>query len=144
MVVVGRVGHPLTAAADVTLGDVFAFPLVGPGMDADAAELLDALAAAAADLAVAAGRRRAADHRVRQLRRPQADPRRVRRLDVHAPLRRRRDLRAGPLAVVADVDLGLRVRFGAAWLRGRTLGGAGTTFLDLLQTIGPARSRPAD
>ena len=49
------------------------------------------------------------------------------------------DLRHRRLAVVADVDIGLRVRFGAAWLHGRTLGGAGTTFLDLLQTHDAAR-----
>ena len=50
------------------------------------------------------------------------------------------DLRDGRLAIVAGVDLGLRVRFGAAWLRGRTLGGPGTTFLDLLQTHDAVRS----
>jgi DNA-binding transcriptional LysR family regulator len=43
------------------------------------------------------------------------------------------DVRDGRLTMLADVDLGLRVRFGAAWPRGRTLGGAGTRFLDLLQ-----------
>jgi DNA-binding transcriptional LysR family regulator len=43
------------------------------------------------------------------------------------------ELRDGRLAIVAGVDLGLSVRFGAAWVRGRTLGGAGATFLDLLR-----------
>ena len=49
MVVVGRAGHPLAGASGVTLGDVFGFPLVGPGMDSDAAELLVGLAGAVAD-----------------------------------------------------------------------------------------------
>jgi DNA-binding transcriptional LysR family regulator len=44
------------------------------------------------------------------------------------------ELRHGRLASIAGVDPGLRVRFGAARLPGRTLGGAGTTFLDLLRT----------
>ena len=48
VVVVCRAGHPLSVAGDVTLSDVFEFPLVGPGMDADAAELLVGLAGARA------------------------------------------------------------------------------------------------
>ena len=51
------------------------------------------------------------------------------------------DVRDGRLAVVGGVDLGLRVRFGAAWLRGRTLGRAGTAFLDLLRSDDHAGSR---
>ena len=43
------------------------------------------------------------------------------------------DLHDGRLAVVAELDIGLRVRIGAAWLRGRSLGAAGTAFLDLLR-----------
>lgn len=50
------------------------------------------------------------------------------------------EVRDGHLAIVAGVDLGLRVRFGAAWVRGRTLGGAGTTFVDLLRTHDQATS----
>ena len=52
------------------------------------------------------------------------------------------ELRHGRLAEVAGVDLGLRVRFGAAWLRGRSLGGPGTAFLELLQSHDEARRRP--
>jgi DNA-binding transcriptional LysR family regulator len=144
MVVVGRVGHPLTAATGVTLRDVFAFPVIGPGLDADATEMLDALAAAAADLESLP-----ADRAVLAIECDSSDvlTRILAESDALTFMPRfviERDLRAGLLAVVADVDIGLRVRFGAAWLGGRTLGGAGTTLLDLLQTIGPARSRPAD
>jgi hypothetical protein len=39
----------------------------------------------------------------------------------------------GPLTIIGDIDLGLRVRFVAASLRGRSLGGGATTFLDLLR-----------
>ena len=38
MVVVGRAGHPLTGTADVTVHDIINFPIVGPGMDSEAAE----------------------------------------------------------------------------------------------------------
>ena len=64
MVVVGRAGHPLTTASDVTPGDVFGFPIVGPGMDSDAAELLVGLAGAATDEQAHPRRDRAPDHRV--------------------------------------------------------------------------------
>ena len=65
MVVVGRAGHPLTARSDVTLGDVFAFPLVGPGMDSDAAEVLTGLAGAVVDVSdTSSTRHGAARHRV--------------------------------------------------------------------------------
>ena len=89
MVVVGRAGHPLTVVAGVTLGDVFGYPLVGPGMDSDAAELLVGLAGAGA------GSRGATTgpelltiecDSSDVLKRMLLD---VRRLDVHAPLRRR-------------------------------------------------------
>ena len=57
------------------------------------------------------------------------------------------EIHAGRLAVVHGVDLGLRVRFGAAWVDGRTLGGPGNTFVDLLRThdqatAGTAERRP--
>ena len=91
MVVVGRAGHPLTEAADVTARDLIAFPLVGPGMDSEAADLLVGLAGAAADAAPATPptRTELLDDRVRQLRRAQAAARGVRRADVHASLPRR-------------------------------------------------------
>lgn len=42
------------------------------------------------------------------------------------------DLRSGRLATLAVPGLTQSVRFGAAWLRGRTLGGAGEKFVALL------------
>ncbi len=134
MVVVGRAGHPLTTASDATLSDVFGFPIVGPGMDSDAAELLLGLASAATD-------EQAHPTTGTELLTIECDSSDVLKrmlIDSDALTFMPRfvvddDLRHERLAIVAGVDLGLRVRFGAAWLRGRTLGGAGTTFLELLR-----------
>jgi DNA-binding transcriptional LysR family regulator len=142
-VVVGRAGHPLAAAPGATLADVFAFPLIGPGIDADAAEVLAGLAGAVADGSAA--------HRATTepltiecdssdlLKRVLAESDALTfmpRFVVDDELGHER------LAVIAGVDLGLRVRFGAAWLRGRSLGGAGSTFLELLRAHDEASARP--
>jgi hypothetical protein len=42
------------------------------------------------------------------------------------------ELARGTLTVIPTVSFGLRIRLGAAWLRGRSLGRAGAAFLDLL------------
>ena len=134
MVVVGRAGHPLTVRPGVTLRDMFGFPLVGPGMDSDAAAVLAGLAGAVIDdrvtepsgtelLAVECD---SSDVLKRLLAESDALTFMPRFVVDH-------EIREGRLAIVAGLDLGLRVRFGAAWLRGRTLGTAGTTLLDLLR-----------
>jgi len=132
MVVVGRAGHPLTGTADVTVHDIISFPIVGPGMDSEAAGLLvggttDPPLPPAAIAELLAIECDSSDVVKRLLVETDAltfMPRFVVDDDLHD----------GRLAVVNGVDLGLTVRFGAAWVRGRTLGGAGTTFVDLLRT----------
>ena len=131
-VVVGRPGHPLAQAGDVSVTDLFAYPMVGPGMDADAAALLTGLAR------TVGGR----DPRVdaANLLTIECDSSDVLKgilteCDALTFLPRflvDADVAAGRLAVIDTIDVGLRVRFGVAWLRGRSLGRAGTTFLDLL------------
>ena len=130
---VGRVGHPLTVTGDVTLGDVFGYPLVGPGLDSDASELLVGLAGAATE--------QVTPPTGAELLTIECDSSDVlKRLLVESDALTLMprfvvddDVRHERLAIIAGVDLGLRVRFGAAWLRGRSLGGAGSTFLDLLR-----------
>jgi DNA-binding transcriptional LysR family regulator len=132
VVVVCRAGHPLSVHGAVTLSDVFEYPLVGPGLGADAAEQLAGLAGARAGSPAATGP---------ELFSIECDSSDVlRRLlltsDAVTFLPRfvvDTDVQDGRLVILTEVDLGLRVRFGAAWLPGRTLGGAGTRFLDLLQ-----------
>jgi DNA-binding transcriptional LysR family regulator len=137
VVVVGRVGHPLAGADHLSPADLFAHPLVGPGMDSDTADLLVALARAG-------GGGGAATPAAADLLTVQCDSSDVlRRLLVESDAVSfmprflvDADVRAGRLTVIADAGLGLRVKFGAAWLRGRSIGRAGTTFLDLLRDQG--------
>jgi len=134
VVVVGRAGHPLSVAPAVTLGDVFGHPIVGPGLDADSAELLDALARASTATD-------AAPPRNVQILAVECDSSDVlKRILVESDALTfmprfvvEDDLRHGRLALVAGVDVGLRVRFGAGWLRDRTLGRGGAAFLDQLR-----------
>ena len=131
MLIVGRVGHPLADLDDATGADILAYPLVGPGLDADAAEVLDGLAGAVGDPA----------RPVTQLLTIECDNAEILKrvlVETDALTFMPRvlvdtELRQGRLAVVTDLDIGLRVHFGAAWLHGRSLGGVGTAFLDLLR-----------
>ena len=133
VVVVCRAGHPLSVNGAVALSDVFDYPLVGPGLGADAAEQLVGLARARTGSPAAATGRELltiecdSSDVLKQLLLTSDAVTFLPRFVVDA------DVRDGRLVVLGEVDLGLRVRFGAAWLRGRSLGGAGTEFLDLLQ-----------
>ena len=131
--IVGRAGHPLGGVDDAKVADVLAYPLVGPGLDSDAAGLLAGLASALADDQARS---------TTQLLTVECDNSDVLKrvlVETDAVTFMPRylvesDLRDGRLAVVAELDIGLRVHLGAAWLRGRSLGGAGTAFLELLRT----------
>ncbi len=132
--IVGRAGHPLGGVDDAKVADVLAYPLVGPGLDSDAAELLAGLASAdrADDPA------RSSPLQLLTVECDNSDVLKRVLLETDAVTFMPRylvesDLQEGRLAVVAELDIGLRVHLGAAWLRGRSLGGAGTAFLDLLR-----------
>jgi DNA-binding transcriptional LysR family regulator len=130
-VVVGRAGHPLTVVDGVALGDIFRFPLAGPSLDADAAQLLTALAPAIA---------RASSSSHGELLTIECDSsdvltRVLMESDALSIMPRfivADDLACGRLAIVSGVELGLRVQFGAAWLRARTLSTVGTAFLEVV------------
>ena len=133
VVVVCRAGHPLSVDGAVALSDVFDYPLVGPGLGADAAEQLVGLTGARTGSPAAATGRELltiecdSSDVLKQLLLTSDAVTFLPRFVVDT------DVRDGRLVVLGEVDLGLRVRFGAAWLRGRSLGGAGKRFLDLLQ-----------
>ena len=145
VVVVGRHGHPLTDTADVTVSDLLSFPLVGPGMDAEAADVLLGLVGSAG----IAGAPPPTTADLLAIECDSSDVLKRLLVETDALTFMPRflvddEVRDGRLAVVAGFDLGLRVRFGAAWVRGRTLGGAGAAFVDLLRTHNQAASMPAD
>ena len=129
-VVVGRAGHPLTDTEHVTPADLFACPIVGPGLDSGAADLLAELAQAAGHLASMT----AADVLTVECDSSEVLKEIVANSDALTIMPRflvDADLAAHRLAIVTDI--GLRVEFGAAWLHGRTLGRAGTTLLEMLR-----------
>ena len=134
VVVVGRGGHPLTGTVAATVDDIVAYPLVGPATDYEAADPLVALL-------ISTTAHRAQSPTAAEVFAIECDSSDVlKRLLVETDALTfmprflvEDELRDGRLAIVAALDLGLRVRFGAAWVRGRTLGDAGTTFIDLLR-----------
>ena len=131
--VVGRLGHPLSVARDVTAADIFSYPLASAGLDSDAAELLIELARAAIQDSTAS----TADLLTIECDNAEVLKGMLPETDALTFLPRfvvEADLQAQRLAAI-PIDLGLRHHFGAAWLRGRSLGGAGTAFLDLLRAL---------
>jgi DNA-binding transcriptional LysR family regulator len=129
--VVGRAGHPLSGQSNVTAADMFAYPLAGPGLDSDAAELMEQLVRAVTDDPTAS----ASDLVTVECDNSDVLERLLRESDALTFMPRflvEADRQARGLEVIG-LDLGLRSHFGAAWLRGRSLGGAGAAFLDLLQ-----------
>lgn len=139
--VVARANHPLTRRATLCAADLFDWPLAGPTLPDDA---LRALAALASDGGVAADRLRpgllgitcdssSILRRVLQ----ESDT-----LSFMPRFMVEDDLRSGHLVTLAIPGLRQSVRFGAAWLRGRALGGAGEKFLSLLQEHDTALQNP--
>ena len=130
-IVVCRAGHPLATLAEARPEDVFAYPLAGPRLPPLAARAL--LAAAPAAL------REAWAH---------AGPLTIecdsstvlksilKESDAISNMPRfmcDAEVRAGALVTLPGIDLGLRARFGAAWLRQRSMSGAGQQFVALLK-----------
>jgi DNA-binding transcriptional LysR family regulator len=129
--VVCRAGHPLATSPARTVQDVFRFPLAGPQLPAAAYERLCTLAPPP----IRAAMRRQGALAI------QCDSSAVLKavvmgsdavsmmsgfmLDV--------EWAGGQLVILPDLDLGLRARFGAAWMAGRTVSGATSRFIELLQ-----------
>jgi DNA-binding transcriptional LysR family regulator len=128
--VVSRADHPLRTQARVSLKDLFGYPLIGPRLPVDAVRGLQALARQA-------GREREAS----QLLAVECDSSSVLRKvlmesqawSVMPGFMVDEDLQLGRLGVVPGLDLGFSLRFGAAWLKGRTPAGAVAAFLGLLE-----------
>lgn len=130
-IVVGRTGHPLVQSGSANAKAIFGYPLAGPRLPADAKQELLAMA----------GKAQSVRGKRREVLTIECDSSSVlksvlQESDALSCMPRflvEADLAQGRLAVVSKLDLGLRVRFGAAWLRGRTIGGAAVKFVELLK-----------
>lgn len=129
--VVGRPGHPLVRAGRATLQQMFSYPIAGPSLPLDTAQAMRAIV----------GRMPGTKGETRELLTIECDSSSLLRSvlqesDALSCMPRflvADDIAQGRLAIVPGLDLGLRVRFGAAWLRGRTIGGAAAKFVELLK-----------
>lgn len=130
--VVARAAHPLTRKPGLCAADLFDWPLAGPSLPENALQVLAALAAAAG---VPADRLRPgllgvtcdSSGILRQVL-LESDT-----LSFMPRFMAEDDLRSGRLVTLPVPGLTQSVRFGAAWLRGRSLGGAGEKFVALLK-----------
>lgn len=130
MVVVCRPAHPLTQMAAPGATDVFSYPLVGPSLTPALSALLQSvlppnpktqytrrgLLAVECDLS---------SMLKEVLRHSDA----VSLMPAFMVLP---EVASGQLASITTVDLGLRVRFGCAWLKARTISPAAARFMELL------------
>lgn len=122
--------HPLTRIASPTLTEVFSYPLAGPS-------LTPALTAVLQKLIPASQR---AQQKKRGLLAVECDLsgmlkdvlRHSHAISLMPAFMVAAEVAAGQLVCVPGVELGLRVRFGCAWLKARTLSPVATRFMELL------------
>jgi DNA-binding transcriptional LysR family regulator len=128
-----RTDHPVTQQPALRLQDLYSYPLAGPRLPPAAAQaLIDAAPREQRELLLRAG-----------LLTIECDSATVLKVilthsDALSMMPRfmvEAEVRAGELVVLPDlgVDLGQRTRFGAAWLRHRSMSGAGHKFVELLR-----------
>jgi DNA-binding transcriptional LysR family regulator len=128
-VVVCRAGHPLAALPAPGLDDLFSYPLAGPRLPPHAAKALAA--------GMPAERRTALRGSLLTLECDSSSVLKAMLVDSDAVSMMPRfmvqaEIKAGLLTVIDDIELGTKARFGVAWLRQRTVSGAGLKFIELL------------
>ncbi len=129
--VVCRAGHPLTLMPTRSAQDVFRFPMAGPLLPVAVFERLCELAPPP----LRAAMRRQGALTV------ECDSSAVLKdvvmnsdaVSMMSPFMLEVELAAGRLVLLPDLDLGIRARFGAAWVAGRTVSSATAAFVALLQ-----------
>lgn len=139
-VVVARSDHPLVRSGAESLQAMFAYPIAGPRLPADVEQAL--LARAGQSPTGRAGRRpvltiECDSSNVLMDVLEQSDA-----LSFMTRFIIREALRAGRLAEVPGLHLGMPVRFGVAWLRGRRLSGAAERFIECLRETDAALGEP--
>ncbi len=142
--VVCRPGHPLTQSARPRPQQLFDYPLAGPRMPARALRAL----AAMAPPAVRARLRRSDPGALQAI---ECDSSTIlksilKESDAVSMMPRfmvEADVQSGQLAMIGGIALDVPARFGAAWLKHRSLSGAATRFVALLREHDQALARPA-
>lgn len=129
--VVCRAGHPLATLPASTVQDVFRFPMAGPQLPRPAFERLCAMA----PQPMRAALRKQGTLTIECDSSPmlKAVVMGSDAVSMMCPFMLDVELAGGQLVVLRDLDLGIRARFGAAWIAGRTVSAATSTFVDLLQ-----------
>jgi DNA-binding transcriptional LysR family regulator len=130
MVAVCQPRHPLTLMDSPTLADVFSYPVAGPSLTPAFSSLL-------LDLFPASQR---AQQKKRGLLAVECDLsgmlkdvlRNSHAISLMPAFMVAAEVAAGQLVCVPGVELGLRVRFGCAWLKARTLSPVTERFMELL------------
>ena len=130
MVPVCHPSHPLTLMASPTLSDVFSYPLAGPSLTPALTAVLQRLIPASPS----------AQQKRRGLLAVECDLsgmlkdvlRNSHAISLMPAFMVAAEVAAGQLVCVPGVELGLRVRFGGAWLKARTLSPVTTRFMELL------------
>lgn len=128
--VVCRKGHPLTRLANPRPQDMFAYPLAGPRLPPQITQkLLAAMPAAAREAMQRLGLMTIECDSSSVLERVLAESDAISNMPRFMS---EAEVRAGVMVRVPQIDLGLQVRFGAAWLKQRTMSGAALKFVELL------------
>lgn len=130
--VVSRVGHPITKLPNPKPRDVFTYPLAGPRMPLHAVRpLVNAAPPDGRDALLRAGLLTIECDSSTILKNILLESDAV---SMMPGFMVQTEERAGHLAVLSGIDLGIRTQFGAAWLRHRSLSGAGLKFVELLRS----------
>lgn len=129
--IVCRAGHPLATAPSRQPQDVFRYPMAGPSLPDAAFQRLCVLA----PQALRATLRKQGALTI------ECDSSAILKgvvmgsdaVSMMCPFMLDVELSGGQLVTLPDLDLGIRARFGAAWIAGRTVSSATSAFVELLQ-----------
>ena len=130
LVAVCRTGHPLTRKKRPTSADAFNYPLAGPSLTPAMSNLLRAMLPPDAQAAAIRRGLLAVECDLSSMLKDtlrSSDAVSFMPTFMVAP-----DIAAGQLAVLPGVDLGMRARFGCAWLKARTISPAALRFMQWL------------
>jgi DNA-binding transcriptional LysR family regulator len=129
--IICRAGHPLTNRQVRSEHDIFRYPLAGPLLPAAAFERLCALAPQS--MRTSMRKQGALTIQCDSLAVLKAVVMDSDAISMMSPFMLDVELAGGRLVVLTDPDLGIRARFGAAWISGRTVSSATAAFVDLLR-----------